>query len=552
MTQTDPAQQSGAYLDPQLDPQFLNQIHAMLQASNGDLWVESGARTAEQQNALLSRDPTMAVPGDVSNHVKGLAADIGGNFDTLKRLAPQFGLAQPMDHEPWHVEPVWGMYQSDPNAWTQPPPGAQTFATDPNFGNRPANLASKLSNALMQAKNHSATADQSSTDTSPQNAVEALGGQQQGSSPLDTSSIGSNPLGGLASATLGSGSQTTTTVQPGQAVQIPNGTGTAGSFLKIAMSQAGKQYIYGADPSATQANPGAFDCEGLTRWAAARMGINIPAGATFQYRFLQQRGTTMDVQQALHTPGALLFHFGSNPDQGVPPDGHVGISVGDGIHVMQAKGHAYGTNVFPDGGYFNYAGMVPGLNGTTASGPTATSTPTKTTSTTASSPEAIGTNPLGGLASGNIFSGTQSSTTSRPGTAQQGPGQSGGNVTPQQVYQALRAQGLSPQVAAAFTSIAGRESGFNLGAHNGNAGTGDDSYGLFQINLINGEHSQFNPGMLTTLNGAAQAAAEMYNQSGFQPWGGYKGVPWSNGVNLQTGVDASGGEVTLQQLEGLQ
>jgi hypothetical protein len=31
------------------------------------------------------------------------------------------------------------------------------------------------------------------------------------------------------------------------------------------------------------------------------------------------------------------------------------------VHVMEAKGHAYGTNVFADASHFNYAGMIPGM-----------------------------------------------------------------------------------------------------------------------------------------------------------------------------------------------
>jgi hypothetical protein len=73
----------------------------------------------------------------------------------------------------------------------------------------------------------------------------------------------------------------------------------------------------------------------------------------------------MTVQQALHTPGALLFHFGHEPKNlgDIPADGHVAISLGDGVHTIEARGHAYGTNVFDNasGRSFNYAGMIPGM-----------------------------------------------------------------------------------------------------------------------------------------------------------------------------------------------
>ncbi len=132
------------------------------------------------------------------------------------------------------------------------------------------------------------------------------------------------------------------------------------------------------------------------------------------------------------------------------------------------------------------------------------------------------------------------------------PGQGGsGAVKPSDLYKQLRSEGVDPLHAAALVSIAGRESGYDPAAHNGNAGTGDNSYGLFQINLINGEHSQFSPQMLSTTQGSAAAAAQLVKGGGLSAWGPYKGVSWSNGTNLQTGVDASGGEVTLPQLEGI-
>lgn len=134
-----------------------------------------------------------------------------------------------------------------------------------------------------------------------------------------------------------------------------------------------------------------------------------------------------------------------------------------------------------------------------------------------------------------------------------------GNVAPGQLYQALTAAGFDPVHAAAFVSIAQRESGFNTAAHNGNRATGDDSYGLWQINLLNGgwgpflqAHGIANPqAALQTLDGSIQALKAIYASSGMNPWGPYKHVSPIYNTNPQTGVDASGGQVTLQQLEAL-
>lgn len=128
---------------------------------------------------------------------------------------------------------------------------------------------------------------------------------------------------------------------------------------------------------------------------------------------------------------------------------------------------------------------------------------------------------------------------------------SDGSVDPSLLYQQLKAQGLDPVHAAALVAIAGRESGYDPTAHNGNTSTGDNSFGLFQINKLNGMHAQWSDQQLLTPEGSVAAAAALVKSGGLQPWGGYKGVAWSQGTNLQAAVDASGGEVTLAQLQGL-
>ncbi len=146
---------------------------------------------------------------------------------------------------------------------------------------------------------------------------------------------------------------------------LPSTTGgspIAQEFLQTALAERGKPYVYGASASPSDANPRAFDCSELTKWAAARVGVTIPDGATAQYLYARDHRTTMTVDQALHTPGALLFHFGHEPRNlgDIPADGHVAISVGDGVHTIEARGHAYGTGVFEaTPGRFNFAGMIP-------------------------------------------------------------------------------------------------------------------------------------------------------------------------------------------------
>jgi cell wall-associated NlpC family hydrolase len=144
---------------------------------------------------------------------------------------------------------------------------------------------------------------------------------------------------------------------------ITAGPGSAQRFLSVALAQQGKPYVYGATAQVADPNPKAFDCSELTKWAAAQAGVTIPDGATAQYLSLRDQGATMSVAQALRTPGALLFHFSHEPKNlgDIPADGHVAISVGDGIHTIEAKGSKYGTGIFEAGNQFEYAGVIPGL-----------------------------------------------------------------------------------------------------------------------------------------------------------------------------------------------
>jgi len=201
----------------------------------------------------------------------------------------------------------------------------------------------------------------------------SLGGGDPLADPSTTASSSSDPLAALTGSSSSNSvsgllSELTQLAQQGQTGSIPS-VGTAGSslaqqFLNEALAQQGKPYVYGTT-NVNDPNPKSFDCEGLVKWAAAHVGVAMPSGATAQYVFIRDHGGTMSVQQALHTPGALLFHFSHEPRNAgdVPADGHVAISVGDGVHTMEARGRAYGVNEFANAGgrSFNYAGMIPGM-----------------------------------------------------------------------------------------------------------------------------------------------------------------------------------------------
>jgi cell wall-associated NlpC family hydrolase len=156
------------------------------------------------------------------------------------------------------------------------------------------------------------------------------------------------------------------------AAESTNGTAAGWSskakqFLEIALAQKGKPYVFASVAKTSDADPDTFDCSELTKWAAARVGVTIPDGASAQYVHARESGTLIPVEQALRTPGALLFHFGREPKYmgDRPADGHVAISVGDGVHTIEARGRKYGTNVFEltdsRKKFFNYAAVVPGM-----------------------------------------------------------------------------------------------------------------------------------------------------------------------------------------------
>jgi cell wall-associated NlpC family hydrolase len=206
-----------------------------------------------------------------------------------------------------------------------------------------------------------------STSKKAASAAEAMS-----ASPTDTTDFASLLAGASGTGAPGTGTPDIASLlasasAAGTSTVAGNPTSTATQFLATALGQKGKPYLWGATAQISDPNPAAFDCSELVKWAAGRVGVSIPDGANAQYVYVRDHGAAMTVDQALHTPGALLFHFGHEPrDVGDnPSDSHVAISVGDGVHTIEARGHAYGTGIFEAtgtrSGFFNYAGMIPGM-----------------------------------------------------------------------------------------------------------------------------------------------------------------------------------------------
>ncbi|RSM74808.1 hypothetical protein DMH04_39490, partial [Kibdelosporangium aridum] len=142
---------------------------------------------------------------------------------------------------------------------------------------------------------------------------------------------------------------------------LPTGDGTKlQTFLNSAVAQTGDKYVFGHEVNLNDRNPSTFDCSELVEWAAAQAGVKVPDGSWLQYRDLAKSGTTMSVEQALKTPGALLFSFSSDPMTGGRPSAaHVAISLGNG-KTIEAKGTQYGVGSWEaNTKRFQYAGYLP-------------------------------------------------------------------------------------------------------------------------------------------------------------------------------------------------
>uniref|UniRef100_UPI000687EEA1 C40 family peptidase n=1 Tax=Nocardia testacea TaxID=248551 RepID=UPI000687EEA1 len=99
------------------------------------------------------------------------------------------------------------------------------------------------------------------------------------------------------------------------AATAPGGSDRAQFAVKTALAQIGDPYVWGAE------GPNGFDCSGLTQYAAARAGVNIPRIANDQYRQLPAVNPR-DIQ-----PGDLIFPSTSMKNGQM---GHVMMYIGNG------------------------------------------------------------------------------------------------------------------------------------------------------------------------------------------------------------------------------
>jgi hypothetical protein len=132
-------------------------------------------------------------------------------------------------------------------------------------------------------------------------------------------------------------------------------------FMKVARGQIGDKYEYGAEADGNP-DPESFDSSELVEWAAHEAGVtDMPDGSWNQYRWLADKGAGVTVDEALHTKGALVFGFSSDPmaSSDRPTRAYVGISLGDGKNVLDVSERGGAVREMPHGGFYNYGAVIP-------------------------------------------------------------------------------------------------------------------------------------------------------------------------------------------------
>ena len=130
----------------------------------------------------------------------------------------------------------------------------------------------------------------------------------------------------------------------------------AADIVRLALSQRGDPYVFGAEARFTDPNPPAFDCSELVQWVCGRLAVlpAMPDGSKAQKAFCERRHTLIPVTKGIATQGALLFRMTGNPT-------HVAISLGNGS-TIEARGRAYGVNVFhAKDRPWTHAALIPGV-----------------------------------------------------------------------------------------------------------------------------------------------------------------------------------------------
>lgn len=125
-------------------------------------------------------------------------------------------------------------------------------------------------------------------------------------------------------------------------------------IIDVGLSRRGETYVFGAVVPLDNPNwHGPWDCAEFTSWAAYQAyGLIFGAGRVSNpskadpysghwFTEAKKYGTVISWQDALDIPGAAVIR---SPVPG--KIGHVALCIGDGNHTLEARGKAYGVDVF--------------------------------------------------------------------------------------------------------------------------------------------------------------------------------------------------------------
>ena len=132
---------------------------------------------------------------------------------------------------------------------------------------------------------------------------------------------------------------------------------TGREIVATALEYDGLPYVMGAEADLTGAVfPDALDCSELVQLACARHGVGILDGHWLQWKWCASQHTLIPVEQAIDTPGALLFVYDGSTT------GHVAFSRGDGT-TMEARGSAWGCGSWPtEGRGWTHGALIPDVD----------------------------------------------------------------------------------------------------------------------------------------------------------------------------------------------
>jgi cell wall-associated NlpC family hydrolase len=134
---------------------------------------------------------------------------------------------------------------------------------------------------------------------------------------------------------------------------------TGKEIVELELTQKGKPYIFGYEVDLDDPDPEAFDCSEMEEWACwqKRVRPRFPDGSLNQLEHCRKHGTLISIEQAIRTPGALLF---------IQTDTHhhVATSQGNGM-TIEARGKNYGVGEWPADAEergWTHAALIPGVD----------------------------------------------------------------------------------------------------------------------------------------------------------------------------------------------